>query len=112
MDEEAEIAARSGTRLIRLPEVLKIVAMGKTRLYAKVADGSFPKPIRLSERQVRWALVDVIVWVERLRRHEQFRATDRRATTVQVPPGTFQNRSSSDRRAVFLGRRSGDRRRE
>lgn len=111
MDEKTEIDIRSATRLIRLPEVLKIVAMGKTRLYAKVADGSFPKPIRLSERQVRWALKDVVGWVESLSPRERFQASGPRPASDQSIPNQRHCRRSTDRPAHFVIRRGGDRRR-
>lgn len=111
MDSRTELEPLVGSRLIRLPEVLKIVAMGKTNLYRKVADGSFPKPIRLSERQVRWALVDVLGWVAGLRPHESVRTAGTRVSSDKTYVDGNQNRRATDQPARGTDRRTGDRRR-
>lgn len=111
MDNRSEFEPLVGSRLIRLPEVLKIVAMGKTRLYAKVADGSFPKPIRLSERQVRWVLADVIGWVESLKRYPSMRVAGHGVSPDQVLANQRHCRRATDSQRQFSARRSGDRRR-
>lgn len=111
MDNKCELDPLVGSRLIRLPEVLKIVAMGKTRLYVKVADGSFPKPIRLSERQVRWVLADVIGWVESLKRHSSMRVAGHGVSPDQVLPNQRHCQRATDTPRQFIARRSGDRRR-
>lgn len=110
MGEGNEIDVVVRSRLLRLPEVLKIVSMGKTNLYRKVADGSFPKPIRLSERRVRWALVDVLAWVESLRRQEPTGCVGPEVPSTQFP-GSPRRRRSTDGSAHFIARRPGDRRR-
>jgi prophage regulatory protein len=110
MGERTEIDVVARSRLLRLPEVLKIVAMGKTNLYRKVADGSFPKPIRLSERRVRWVLVDVLAWVEGLRRQGPTGCVGPELPAAQFP-GSAHRRRSTDGPAHFIARRAGDRRR-
>ena len=41
-------------RLIRKPEVLRMVGVGNTTLYAMIGRGEFPAPVRLSARSVAW----------------------------------------------------------
>ena len=50
--------------LLRLDEVLVRVGLGKTRLYALLAAGDFPTPIRLGQRSVRWHAQDIHAWIE------------------------------------------------
>jgi prophage regulatory protein len=58
---------RSDSALYRLDQVLKIVALGKTQLYALLAAGEFPKPIRIGQRSVRWHAGDVMAWIDKKR---------------------------------------------
>jgi prophage regulatory protein len=51
-------------RLIRVDQVLKLSAMPKSSLYAAIAAGKFPAPIKLSERSSAWVLAEVEQWVE------------------------------------------------
>lgn len=51
-------------RFVRLPEVKTIVGFGKSTIYAKIADGTFPKPIKLADRISVWKLSDLDKWVE------------------------------------------------
>lgn len=58
-------------RFIRLPELLKMVSMGRTTLYDKLNekskryDSTFPKPIKDGSR-VMWIEHEVQVWIENL----------------------------------------------
>jgi prophage regulatory protein len=49
-------------RLIRLPEVMGCVGLGRSRLYALVAQGAFPPPIKLGRSSV-WIKSEVDGWV-------------------------------------------------
>ena len=48
---------------IRLPVVLAHVALGKSTLWEMVRQQKFPPPIRLSERNVGWNVLDVRNWI-------------------------------------------------
>ncbi|QZA80131.1 helix-turn-helix transcriptional regulator [Deefgea piscis] len=58
-------------RFIRLPELLKMVSMGRTTLYDKLDekskryDATFPKPIKDGSR-VMWIEHEVQAWIENL----------------------------------------------
>ena len=43
-------------RLLKLPEVLEIVGMKKTKWYDGVKDGKYPKPIRRGAKDSVWPL--------------------------------------------------------
>ena len=50
-------------RFIRLPQVIEMTGMGKTFIYARISDGTFPKQIQLVSRSVVWNERDVIDWM-------------------------------------------------
>lgn len=53
--------------LLRLDQVLAMVSLGKTYLYALIAEEKFPKAIKLGERCARWHIDDVRDWIEEKR---------------------------------------------
>ena len=55
---------RSQSRFLRLAEVLEMTGMGKTFIYDRMKEGSFPKQIQLGSRSVVWNEQEVITWME------------------------------------------------
>ena len=55
---------RAQPRFLRLVEVLEMTGMGKTFIYARMKDGTFPKQIQLGSRSVVWNEQEVIKWME------------------------------------------------
>ena len=61
-------------RLIRLPEVLSRTGYGRTTIYRKMEDGSFPKSVKLggppkdpnafNSRAIAWIEDEVDQWIE------------------------------------------------
>ena len=51
-------------RFIRLPQVIEMTGMGKTFIYARISDGTFPKQIQLGSRSVVWNEREVIDWMK------------------------------------------------
>ena len=56
-------ATVSAPRLIRLPEVLSRVGVGKTTLYRLVEQGEFPAPRKLGPQIAVWSDHEVSEWV-------------------------------------------------
>ena len=52
-----------GTSILRRPRVEQVVGLSRSTLYAKVADGSFPPPIKLGKRAVGWRESDIDAWL-------------------------------------------------
>ena len=52
-------------RLLRLSEVLTTIALGRTMVYALMARGEFPQPLKAG-RTSRWVESEVQAWVMRL----------------------------------------------
>ncbi len=66
MREGAEVEFRQAlapARLIRLKEVQNRVGLGRSTIYRWMAEGNFPKPVRLGGHAVAWVLEDIDRWV-------------------------------------------------
>lgn len=50
--------------LLRLPEVIGRIRLGRSSVYAMVQAGVFPAPIRLGERSVAWRADEVEAWLK------------------------------------------------
>ena len=53
-------------RLLRRPEVERLTGLSRASIYAKMAVGSFPQPVRLGSNSVAWKLRDIENWIEAL----------------------------------------------
>lgn len=45
--------------LLRLPEVTRLSGYSRSMLYALIAQGLYPKPVKISERAVAWPSEEV-----------------------------------------------------
>ena len=69
-DDPVRPVPRRATRLIRLPEVVHRVGLGRSTIYRWMAAGRFPKPVQLGGYAVAWAEGEVEQWIaDRLRQH-------------------------------------------
>jgi prophage regulatory protein len=50
--------------LLRLPEVISRTGRSRSRIYADVQTGQFPKPINIGPRAVAWVESEIDAWVE------------------------------------------------
>ena len=48
----------------KLPKVKTRTAKSRSSIYAGVADGSFPKPIKLGPRAVAWVSTEIDEWIQ------------------------------------------------
>lgn len=53
-------------RLIRMPQVMDMTGMGKSTIYAKIREGEFPRPLKISNRHVAWDAYEITTWIENL----------------------------------------------
>ena len=49
-------------RLMRLKEVLEMSSISRSELYRQVAEGRFPRPVKVGLRAVRWWQSEVEAW--------------------------------------------------
>lgn len=56
------------TRLIRLPEVMAMIGMGRSTVYLRMqTDPGFPRPIKLSKGRtgaIAWVEAEVVEWIK------------------------------------------------
>lgn len=52
-----------GASILRRPQVQQVVGLSRSTIYAKVAEGSFPRPIKLGKRAVGWRESDIDAWL-------------------------------------------------
>ena len=53
------------TKILRLPSVKDRVALGRSSIYSKISEGTFPKPISLGDRAVGWIEAEIDEWLEK-----------------------------------------------
>ena len=51
-------------RLVRLPTVISRTGLSRSTIYDKIAEGTFPKQIRLSKSSVGWRESQLDQWIE------------------------------------------------
>ena len=50
-------------KLLRLPQVKATTGLSKSSIYARIAEGTFPKQIPLGPRLVVWVEADIQNWI-------------------------------------------------
>ena len=58
-------AACTAERLLRLPQVLGMVGLGKTTIYAMIKEGEFPQPRKVRKLSL-WVETEVRAWIEKV----------------------------------------------
>lgn len=53
-------------QVLSIRQVIERTGLSRRSLYARMSEGHFPKPIRLSTRRVGWPESDIDAWLERL----------------------------------------------
>ena len=51
-------------KILRLPDVLQRCGLSRSSLYSQVAEGEFPKPVKISTRSVGWVESDLDDWIQ------------------------------------------------
>jgi prophage regulatory protein len=54
-------------RLLKIAEVKSRVGLGKSKIYALVAEGRFPRPYKLTPKAARWSEREITDWIARAR---------------------------------------------
>ena len=50
--------------ILRLPEVRRSTGLSRSTIYARIAEGRFPKPVSLGGRAVGWIEAEIEEWLE------------------------------------------------
>ena len=48
--------------LLRLSDVTKATSLGRSTIYRKIGEGTFPPPLQISAGCVRWDVTDLEAW--------------------------------------------------
>ena len=59
----SKVAGTTELRLLTLRDVMGVTAMSRSAIYAGMAAGAFPQPIRMGARAVRWIESEVIEFI-------------------------------------------------
>lgn len=51
-------------KLLRLPQVKESTGLSKSSIYARIAEGTFPRQIQLGPRLVVWVESDIQKWIQ------------------------------------------------
>lgn len=70
-------------RLMKLPEVMEMTAMGRSTIYDRVAAGTFPEPLVLGPGSVAWIHAEVQEWI---RTRPRMRPARKAARTSAAAP--------------------------
>ena len=57
------MTAATTDHLLRLNEVLIRTGLARTTIYRKMRDGSFPEPLKIGVRAVRWPESEIKAWL-------------------------------------------------
>ena len=50
--------------ILRMPEVIRLVGLGRSTIYEMIAKGNFPRPVSLGRRAVGWIAGDIRNWLQ------------------------------------------------
>jgi prophage regulatory protein len=62
------------TVMLRLPQVQARTGLSRSQIYQLIADGEFPRQVKLSERAAGWVADDVEAWLTQRIRASRFAA--------------------------------------
>lgn len=59
----APAASAPTERLLPMPKVRDLIPFSKATIYRKVADGSFPRPLKIGKCRVAWRESEIAAWI-------------------------------------------------
>ena len=51
------------SKFLRLPKVTEVTGLSKSTIYARIAEGTFPKQVPIGPRLVVWVESDIQNWI-------------------------------------------------
>ena len=51
-------------KLLKIKKVSQITGLGRSTIYGRVAEGTFPKPIKIGQRSSAWLDSEIQNWIE------------------------------------------------
>ncbi|WP_081851258.1 AlpA family transcriptional regulator [Bradyrhizobium sp. URHD0069] len=83
-------------RFLRVRKVVEMVGFSKTTLYARLKNGTFPKPVILGPQTVAFVESDVLDWMRRQVAQQNATATINSARDSQVGKAAPSCQGGSD----------------
>ncbi|HBU7384130.1 TPA: AlpA family transcriptional regulator [Klebsiella pneumoniae] len=73
VETKQEIKLKNNTtkRFIRVPEVLRRVGFGRTKLYELIRQGRFPEQVKIGPRTVAFVESEIDEWIEAIIRNSR-----------------------------------------
>ena len=62
-DQPTKQSTHPPTRFLRLPEVIARTGLSRSTIYARLAEGRFPRPVSLGGRAVGWVEAELDEWL-------------------------------------------------
>ena len=59
------------TGFLRLPQILKLIPIGKSTWWAKVKTGIYPQPVKLGSKIAVWRVEEIRILIEQLSNGKQ-----------------------------------------
>ena len=57
-------------QLLKITEVAALTSLSTSEIYARIARGEFPAPLKIGQRRVAWLQVEVRAWIDEQPRAE------------------------------------------
>jgi prophage regulatory protein len=57
-------ASTTHTRFLRLSEVTQRTSIGKSSIYQKISQGTFPEQVHVTARSARWIEAEIDTWIQ------------------------------------------------
>jgi len=51
--------------ILRRPQVERVTGLKRSSIYAHMAEGTFPRPIKLGRKSVGWIEAEIVEWQKR-----------------------------------------------
>ena len=55
--------ATSPDRLLPITRVIDLTSFSKATIYRKIADGTFPRPLKIGKSRVAWRESEIAAWI-------------------------------------------------
>lgn len=61
--ENQMTACRNAIKLLRLPQVMEMTGLRKTKIYELNAEGAFPRRVKITAHSVGWVEAEIQAWL-------------------------------------------------
>ena len=65
---ETQQTATRPEKLVRMGEVCDLLGLSRSSVYKQIAEGTFPRPLHVGPRAVRWRFDELLAWRDQLSR--------------------------------------------